>query len=227
MTYWNPTTDKTQNPSLLMTLLYGLLVKVYNLQQNFSVRTYENWLNGVQIENKTQSWKKPRSSYSPGPLSPETQNPFSKLYGKDSNLSSSEISRNHFQLQIHLPKTLRGNPGALQHQVSPNQTFSQQKMETQPRPPYYKSINNVSEYGSLSTITTLDTIISKRQRLQNKFIRLALRLPKYISVKLLHDSSGLPYVKDRLLSYATRTLERTFKNPLVDESITFNRVNPA
>ena len=70
-------------------------------------------------------------------------------------------------------------------------------------------------------------IISKIQRLQNKFIRLALHLPKYISVKLLHDSSGLPYVKDRLLSCATRTLERISKNPLVEESIAFNRVNPA
>ena len=48
------------------------------------------------------------------------------------NLSSSETSRNHFRLQIYLPKTLWGNPGALQHQVSPNQTFSQQKMGTQP-----------------------------------------------------------------------------------------------
>ena len=43
MTYQNLTTDKTQNPSLLMTLLYGLLVKMYNLQENFCVRTYENW----------------------------------------------------------------------------------------------------------------------------------------------------------------------------------------
>ena len=40
---------------------------------------------------------------------------------------------------------------------------------------------------------------------------------------LLHDSSGLPYVKDRLLSCATRALERISKNPLVEESITFNR----
>ena len=41
------------------------------------------------------------------------------------------------------------------------------------------------------------------------------------------DSSGLPYVKDRLLSRATKTLERISKNPLVEESITFNRVDPA
>ena len=92
---------------------------------------------------------------------------------------------------------------------------------------YKQCVRPIFEYGSLSTITTSDMIISKIQRLQNKFIRLALRLPKYISVKLLHDSSGLPYVKDRLLSCATRTLERISKNPLVEESITFNRVNPA
>ena len=58
-------------------------------------------------------------------------------------------------------------------------------------------VRPIFEYGSPSTITTLDTIISKIQRPQNKFIRPALRLPKYISAKPLHDSSGLPYAKDR------------------------------
>ena len=92
---------------------------------------------------------------------------------------------------------------------------------------YKQCVRPVFEYGSLSTITTSDTIISEIQRLQNKFIRLALHLPKYISVKLLHDSSGLPYVKERLLSRATRTLERISENPSVEESISSNKVNPA
>ena len=92
---------------------------------------------------------------------------------------------------------------------------------------YKQCVRPIFEYGSLSTVTTSDTIISEIQRLQNKFIRLALRLPKYISVKLLHDSSGLPYVKDRLLSCATKTLERISANPLVEESISSNKVNPA
>ena len=92
---------------------------------------------------------------------------------------------------------------------------------------YKQCVRPSFEHGSLSTITTSDTIISEFQRLQNKFIRLALRLPKYISVKLLHDSSGLPYVKDRLLSRATRALERISVNPLVEESISSNKVNPA
>ena len=92
---------------------------------------------------------------------------------------------------------------------------------------YKQCVWPIFEYGSLSTITASDTIISKIQRLQNKFIRLALRLPKYISVKLLHDSSGLPYFKDRLFSHATKTLERISANPLVEESISSNKVNPA
>ena len=92
---------------------------------------------------------------------------------------------------------------------------------------YKQCVRPIFEYGSFSTITTSDTIISEIQRLQNKFIRLALHLPKYISVKLLHDSSGLPYVKDRLFSCAAKTLERISANPLVEESISSNKVNPA
>ena len=92
---------------------------------------------------------------------------------------------------------------------------------------YKQCVQPIFEYGALSTITTSDNIISKIQRLQNKFIRLALRLPKYICSKLLHDSTGLPYVKDRLLSCATKSLDRIAQNPLVEESISHNRLNPA
>ena len=54
---------------------------------------------------------------------------------------------------------------------------------------YKQCVRPIFEYGCLSTITTSDNIISKIQRLQNKFIRLALRLPRYICPELLHDSS--------------------------------------
>ena len=70
---------------------------------------------------------------------------------------------------------------------------------------YKQCVRPSFECGSVSTITASDNIISKIQRLQHKFIRLALRLPKYICSKLLHDSSGLPYVKDRLLSCAAKS----------------------
>ena len=92
---------------------------------------------------------------------------------------------------------------------------------------YKQCVRPIFEYGSLSTITASDHIISKIQLLQNKFIRLTLRLPKYICYKLLHDSAGLPYVKDRLLSCTTKSLDRIAQNPLVEESISSNRLNPA
>ena len=131
MTYQNLTTDKTRNPSLLMALLYGLLVKMYNLQQNFCVRTYENYQVVCQMVNKTESWKIQGHDILQV-LSRQKFRTHSKAVGCETqNLSSSEISRNYFRLQIRFPKTLWGNPGALHHQVSPNQTFSQQKMGTQ------------------------------------------------------------------------------------------------
>ena len=48
---------------------------------------------------------------------------------------------------------------------------------------YKQCVRPIFEYGFLSTITTSDIKISKIQRLQNKFIGLALRLTKYISIK--------------------------------------------
>ena len=92
---------------------------------------------------------------------------------------------------------------------------------------YKQCVRPIFEYGSLSTIIASDYIISKSQRLRNKFIRLALRLPKYICSELLRDSTGLRYVKDRLLSCATKSLDRIAQNPLVEESISSNRLNPA
>ena len=91
---------------------------------------------------------------------------------------------------------------------------------------YKQCVCQIFEYGSLSTITTSDTIISKIQRLQNKFIRLALRLPKYISVKLLHDSSGLPYVQDRLLSCATNDTGQDFQESFSRRINNFQRGQP-
>ena len=92
---------------------------------------------------------------------------------------------------------------------------------------YKQCVRQIFEYGTLSTITASDYIISKIQWLQNKFIRLVLWLLKYICTKILHDSTRLSYVKDRLLSCATKSLDRLARNPLVEESISSNRLNPA
>ena len=43
---------------------------------------------------------------------------------------------------------------------------------------YKQCVRPIFEYGIVSTITVSETIITKIQRVQNSFIRLALRLPK-------------------------------------------------
>ena len=126
------------------------------------------------------------------------------------SLSLSEISRNYFRLPAHFQKALWGHPGPLQYQVPPSKATSQQKMGPDPSTLiqiYKQWVRPIFEYGSLSTITISDFIISKIQLLQNKFIRFALRLLKYICSKLLHDSSSLPYVKDRLVSCVSKSLD--------------------
>ena len=59
---------------------------------------------------------------------------------------------------------------------------------------YKQCVRPIFEYGIVSTITLLETVITKIQRVQNSFIRLALCLPKYVSARLLHEASGLPYM---------------------------------
>ena len=102
------------------------------------------------------------------------------------------------KLQIHLPKSLWGNIGVLQHQVSPNQTFSQQNMGTQP-------VYHITNFKTMCLANfriwlnfnhnNIGHNHQQKSMAPEQVIWFAPHLPKYISVKLLHDSSGLPYVK--------------------------------
>ena len=84
---------------------------------------------------------------------------------------------------------------------------------------YKQCVRPIFEYGVISTIPTSDTVITKLQKLQNYFIRLALRFLRYISTRLLHETSDLPYVKDRLLAVATDQLRDSSRNPLVGHTV--------
>ena len=143
------------------------------------------------------------------------------------SLSLSEISRNYFRLPTRFRKALRGHHGPLQYHLRLLANKKWGPSLSTLIQIYKQCVRPIFEYGSLSTISTSDYIISKIQRLQNKSIRLALCVPKYICSKLLHDSYGLPYVKDRLLSCASKSPDRIAQNPPVEESISSNRLNPA
>ena len=84
---------------------------------------------------------------------------------------------------------------------------------------YKQCVRPILEYGIVSTITVSETVITKIQRVHKSFIRLALRLPKYVSARLLHDASGLPYVRERLITVGQNHLVRMHANPFVEHTI--------
>ena len=90
---------------------------------------------------------------------------------------------------------------------------------------YKQCVRPIFEYGIVTTITVLETVLIKIQRVQNSFIRLALRLPKYVSARLLYEASGLPYVRERLITVGQNHLARMHANPLVEHTINSARTN--
>ena len=70
---------------------------------------------------------------------------------------------------------------------------------------YKQCVRPIFEYGIVSTITVSESVSNKIQRVQNSFIRLALHLPKYVSPRLIHEASGLPYVRERLITLGQTT----------------------
>ena len=92
---------------------------------------------------------------------------------------------------------------------------------------YKQCVRPIFEYGIVSTITVLETVITKIRRVQNSFIRPALRLPKYVSARLLHEASGLPHVKERLISVGQNHFARMHANPLVEHTINSAKTNIA
>ena len=88
-------------------------------------------------------------------------------------------------------------------------------------------VRPIFEYDIVSTTTVSETVITKIQRVHDSFIRLALRLPKYVSARLLHKASGLPYVRERLISVGQNHLARMHANPLVEHTINSATTNIA
>ena len=87
---------------------------------------------------------------------------------------------------------------------------------------YKQCVRPIFEYGIVS-----ETVIAKIQRVHNSFIRLALRLPKYLLAHLLHEDSGLPYVRERLITVGQNHLARMHANPFIEHTINSARTNIA
>ena len=104
----------------------------------------------------------------------------------------------------------------LQQNISPFKDIGQQKRGPSPTTIlqiYKQCVRPIFEYGIVSTITVSESVINKIQRVQNSFIRLALRFLTYVSARLLHEASGLPYVRERLTTVGQNHLARLHANP--------------
>ena len=118
----------------------------------------------------------------------------------------------------------------LQSKISLLKDIDQQKWGPSPTTIlqiYKQCVRPLFEYGIVSSITVWESVINKIQRVQNSFIRLAFRLPKYASARLLHEASGLPYVRERLITVGQKHLARMHASPLVEHTINSARTNIA
>ena len=81
---------------------------------------------------------------------------------------------------------------------------------------YKVYIRSIFEYGSISFLHCPDSTLEVMQKVQNKAIRTALRLPRYVSLKLLHESAGLLPVRERLIQLGSGLVARMARNnPLI------------
>ena len=118
----------------------------------------------------------------------------------------------------------------MQQKISSLKEIGQQKWDPSPTTIlqiYKQCVRPVFEHKIISTITVSESVINKIQRVQNSFIRLALRLPKYVSARLLHEASGLPYVKGRLITVGQNHVGKINANHLVEHTINSARTNIA
>ena len=81
---------------------------------------------------------------------------------------------------------------------------------------YKVFIRSVFEYGSICFLHCPDTTLNILQKIQNKAIRISLKLPAYTSIKLLHESACLPMIKERLIDLGKKILTKMrMNNPLI------------
>ena len=93
---------------------------------------------------------------------------------------------------------------------------------------YKQCVRPTFEYEIVSAITVSETVITKIQRVQNSFIRLALRLPiMCLLVCYMRPRDFLPYVRERLITVGQNHFARMHANPLAEHTINSARTNIA
>ena len=85
---------------------------------------------------------------------------------------------------------------------------------------YKVYIRSIFEYGSVSFLHCPDATLETMQKIQNRAIRICLHLPKYVSIKILHENSCLPMMKERLYQLGvTLVTKMKASNPLIRQLV--------
>ena len=85
---------------------------------------------------------------------------------------------------------------------------------------YKVYIRSIFEYGCISFLHIADSTLEILQKIQNKAIRIALRLHRYVSLKILHENACLPTVKERLRQLGFDLMVKMGKgNPMIKEVV--------
>ena len=76
------------------------------------------------------------------------------------------------------------------------------------------------EYGSIAFVAAPKMQVERLQRVQNDALRICLKLPKYIRIKLLHEYGSMLLLEERLKIFNLKLL-RSMKlhNPHVHDLI--------
>ena len=91
---------------------------------------------------------------------------------------------------------------------------------------YKVYVRSIFEYGAVCFLHCPDSILDIMQRIQNRAIRICLHLPKYVSLKLLHESSCPPTVKDRLHQLGSKIVaQMKVGNPLIHKLVEEKEAN--
>ena len=215
------------NPSLRMTLAYGPDVKKPSLAANRLQRDLDalaEWCAKWSIKLNPEKTKLIIFSRTPKETANETTTkPALFLYGIQlSYFSHAKFLGITFDHKFTFKKHFEDILERCQQKYHHIRMLVNQKWGRSPQTIlqiYKQCVRPIFEYGVISIITVSDTVITKLQKFQNPFIRPALNLPSYISTRLLHEISGLPYVKDRLSAVATGRLRNSSMNPSVEHTI--------
>ena len=81
---------------------------------------------------------------------------------------------------------------------------------------YKTYVRPLFEYGSISF---LPEGVKRFQKIQNDFIRVSLRLPRYLSTEVIHNAAGLESLETRIRSLNVKLMEKMLNHKCIQDTV--------